>query len=305
MHTDKPFTGIPIAIVGGDEREQEIARLAAAAGAGVTAFGFPWPAGGIAGVKACSSAGEALAGARYALFPIPGMTPDGGLFATTPIIPDAQMLAAMAPGAHIILGRALDSLRGAAAANGITLHEYEHDQELMLLRAPAITEGLLRVLIENTVITIHDARICVIGFGNMGSVMARTLVGLGARVTVAARNRVQRASAYTLGAQTLDLDAFREAAAGFDIIISTVPARILDAALIDTLAGHCVLVDVAAPPGSIDLDYANESARKGIWARALGRRAPVTVGASQWSGIRRIIEATLANGATGTRGETP
>ena len=38
-----------IAIVGGDRREQEIARCAAATGAEVRAYGFPWPDEGIDG----------------------------------------------------------------------------------------------------------------------------------------------------------------------------------------------------------------------------------------------------------------
>ena len=36
-----------IAVLGGDEREQEICRRAAATGAQVRGFGFPWPEGGV------------------------------------------------------------------------------------------------------------------------------------------------------------------------------------------------------------------------------------------------------------------
>ena len=41
------WQGLTIAIVGGDRREQEIARRAAATGADVRAHGFPWPENGI------------------------------------------------------------------------------------------------------------------------------------------------------------------------------------------------------------------------------------------------------------------
>jgi dipicolinate synthase subunit A len=34
-----------------------------------------------------------------------------------------------------------------------------------------------------------------------------------------------------------------------------------------------------------------------VWARGLGSRAPVTVGASQWSGVRPRIEQVLRGGA--------
>src|SRR6185369_17843195 len=90
---------LTIAVVGGDRREQEIARLAAATGAEVRAHGFPWPEQGISRVKHLDDPAAVLKGARFALFPIPGISATGALFApaaATPIIPDRAMLAGMA-----------------------------------------------------------------------------------------------------------------------------------------------------------------------------------------------------------------
>jgi dipicolinate synthase subunit A len=288
--------GLVIALVGGDEREREIARLAAMTGAEVRATGFPWPDGGISNVVFFAETAEALKGADIALMPIPGMTLDGAIFATRKIIPTYELLSLMAPNAHIILGKADTGLKEAAARAAITLHEYEHDAELMLLRGPAIVEGVLRVLIENTEITLHDANICIIGQGNIGGLLTNTLVKLGARVTVAARNPVQLAAARAMSAQRLELNALAEHAGQFDIVISTVPAPVVTKAVIDALPSRGVIVDVSAPPGSCDLEYANATGRKGIWARALGRRAPITVGASQWAGIEKIIREIKTGG---------
>jgi dipicolinate synthase subunit A len=288
---------LTIAVLGGDEREQEICRLAAGSGASVKAFGFPWPAGGIHGVVLAADPAAALAGANIALMPIPGIAVDGSLFATEKIVPREPLLRNMARGAHVILGRADAGLAQAAAALGIRIHEYEGDHELMLLRAPAIVEAVIRILIENTVITIHGARICVVGQGNIGTVLTRTLIALGAHVNVAARNPVQRASAYTLGAVPLRLEDLQGVAGAFDVLVSTASAPIVTAALIDCLPAHALVVDTAAPPGSCDLEHAKTTGRKAIWARALGRRAPITVGGSQWVGIARIIDAIIAERA--------
>ena len=56
-----------IAVVAGDRREQEIARLAAATGAKVRAYGMPWPDGGITDVTLAASAADALRGADVAV----------------------------------------------------------------------------------------------------------------------------------------------------------------------------------------------------------------------------------------------
>ena len=287
------WKSLKIAILGGDDREQEIARLAAATGATVTAYGFPWPASGVAGAALATTAKECLQDADFCLMPIPGIAVDGSIFANEKIVPREDLLSAMADGAHIILGKADAGLKDAAHRLGIGVHEYEHDQELMLLRAPAIVEAALKIIIENTAITIHRAAVCVVGQGNIGAVLTRTLVALGARVTVAARNPVQRAAACTLGAETLPLERLADAAPGFDMIMSTVPAPIVTRQIIDQLPATALVMDLSAPPGGVDLEYAESSGRKAIWARALGRRAPVTVGGSQWTGIRKIISGLL------------
>lgn len=287
------WSDLQIAVVGGDEREREIARLAAETGASITAFGCPWPESGVPSVRYASSAADALKGAHVALFPIPGMTLDGAIFATEKIVPDTGLLSQMAPGAHIILGLADAALKRAASELGIGIHEYEHDQTLMLLRAPAIVEGVIKIIVENTDVTIHNTPVCVLGQGNIGTVLTRTLVLLGAKVTVAARNPVQRANAYTLGADSITIDELKKQVSGFDIIISTVPAPIISKEVVDDLAPGTLLVDISAPPGSIDLDYASSQGIKAVWARAMGRRAPITVGASQWSGISTTISELM------------
>lgn len=287
------WSSLRVAVVAGDEREQEIARLAAATGAQVRAYGFPWPDGGIPGVTLAASAAEALEDADYALFPIPGIATDSSLFAPEhpePIVPTAEMLAAMRPGATIVLGAADGNLRVAAERHGIEFDEYEHDRELMLLRAPAIVEGALRIAVEQTEVTIHASEVVVVGYGNIGGLLARTLGALGARVTVAARDPVQRADAYAIGARPLPLPELPEQAERFSMVFSAVPAPVVDRDVLERLPRRSLVMDLAAPPGGADLEAARALGHRAVWARGLGRRAPITVGASQWSGIRRRIE---------------
>jgi dipicolinate synthase subunit A len=285
-----------IGMLGGDRREQEIARRAAATGADVRCHGFPWPEEGIAGARHLDSPAAVLAGARFALFPIPGIAASGALFApaaAAPIIPDRAMLSGMVPRAHIILGWADAKLKAHAEALSIKLHEYEWDRSLMLQRTPAIIEGLLKIVIENTAITIHGATACVVGQGTIGTVLARYLVALGARTHVAARNAEQRAAAYVAGATPHPLQDLPELAPSLDLVFSTVPARVVGEDVLSRLPKSALIVDLAAPPGGVDFDAAKQLGLNAIWGRGLGSRAPVTVGGSQWGGIRARIEAIL------------
>ena len=292
--TPAALAGKILAIVGGDAREQEIARLAVAAGATVRCHGFPWPSGGIPGATAAPSGADAMSGAHCALFPIPGIASDGSLYApdsAEPIVPDAALLRLLAPGAVIVLGQADGRLRAAAAQCGIAISEYEDDTELMLRRGPAIVEGVLALAIGNTNVTIHAATVGVVGFGTIGTLLARSLVGLGAQVHVFARNPVQRAAAYAAACQPHTLDELPTKAPGLSMLFSTVPASVVGDETLSAMTRGSLVMDIAAPPGGVDLKLAEALGHRAIWARGMGRRAPVTVGRSQWPGIaRRIAE---------------
>jgi dipicolinate synthase subunit A len=203
------------------------------------------------------------------------------------------MLAGMVPRAHIILGWADANLKASAAALSIKLHEYEWDRSLMLQRTPAIIEGLLKIVIENTAVTIHNANACVVGQGTIGAVLARYLVALGAHTHVAARNAEQRAAAYVAGATPHLLADLPALAPRLDLVFSTVPARVVGEDVLSRLPPTALIVDLAAPPGGVDFEAAKRLGLNAIWGRGLGSRAPVTVGASQWGGIRERIEAIV------------
>jgi dipicolinate synthase subunit A len=296
---------LTLAIVGGDEREREIAGLAAATGASVRAHGFPLPVGGLDGVEETTTAAEAMRGADFALLPIPRGV-GGTLYAPAaahPIPIEPALFAPLRPEAHVFCGRVTSALAEASAGLPITMHEYDPDRELMLLRSAAVVEGVLETAIANTDVTIHGARVAVVGFGNIGSTLTRRLLVLGAEVHVIARNPVQRAAARADGARAASPDALLDLAPGLSMVFSTVPATIVDREVLQRLPTGSLVLDIVPPPDRSDLEAAKELGHRAVWARGLGRRAPVTVGRSQWLGIRRRIEAIESGaGALDARG---
>jgi dipicolinate synthase subunit A len=285
------WPSLRIAVVGGDEREPEIARLAAETGATVKANGIPWPAGGITDVELADSPLDAVRGAQYILLPIPlGI----GLalyapHASAPITADEAFFSQAEPGAYAFAGRATPEIRAAADAVGVQIHDYDSDRELMLLRGPAIVEGTLREAIAATNVTIHNAEVVVVGFGNIGQLLARTLRAVGARVHVAARNRTQRAAAYADGLRPLTLEELPDLSPSLDMVFSTVPAQVVNRAVLERLRPGSLVIDIAPPPHHADLELAAQLGHRAVWARGMGKRAPVTVGESQWTGLRRYI----------------
>jgi dipicolinate synthase subunit A len=283
--------GRRLSILGGDAREQEIARQAAAAGANVSVFGIPWPDAGITGVTKAASAADAIKGAEIALFPLPGIK-EGHLYAPqspSPIKADADLLSGMANGGHILLGHAPGPLKEAAKAAGLTIHEYEHDIEGRRMRAPAIVEGAISFLIQNTQFVLAGARIAVLAQGVIGSLFAKRLRDIGAKVLVVARSPEQRQAAMRAGLDAIPFEEFPKRAGEMEIVVSTASGLCADKTLLSTLPKTCLVVDTASPPGSVDLEAAKALGLKALWARGMGARAPITVGRAQWSTIAGVI----------------
>jgi catechol 2,3-dioxygenase-like lactoylglutathione lyase family enzyme len=106
---------------------------------------------------------------------------------------------------------------------------------------------------------------------------------------VAARNPVQLARALDLGLTPVPLGQMDEVLPRTDVVYNTVPARVLDGPRLQCLPHQALVIDLAPPPGGVDLEAAKRLGLKVVWARGLGNRAPVSVGRSQWKGVRRII----------------
>jgi dipicolinate synthase subunit A len=286
--------GHVVAVLGGDGREVEIARQAARAGATVRTCGLP-PAEGVGAPS--PTVAEATSGADIVICPVPLPQPDGSLFAPHApdrLVVDTASLRGMRAGGIVITGRATPQMVEAAQALGLRLREYEHEEDLMLLRAPAIAEGAIRVAIEHTDVTLHRHPCLVVGFGKIGAVLAATLRGLGADVTVAARHPAQLARAWALGCEVVPVASLAAHAPRMCVVFNTAPARLFTRDVLARMGGQPLLVDLSAPPGGVDFEAARALGVRVVWARGLGGRAPRTVGYSQWLGITRILAAELA-----------
>ncbi len=283
----------PIAIVGGDPREQTIAALAVQQTTDVRVFGFPLPDAAIDGVTIATSAREAAQNARALVLPLPGMK-GVSVFAPQakePVVVDHSVLEVLAPGARIICGHASSEFSALAAEYGLALLEYEEDMDGRVARAPAIAEGAVARIVTETTSTIHGARIAVLGFGVIAEHVAAALAALHGEVTVFARSEAQQSSARTANHAVESLASLAGKLAEFDLIVSAIPAPVLSAELLKAVPPTTTIFDLASPPGSVDHVAGAALGKKVVWARGLGATSPVSVGRAQWTLIERLLRS--------------
>ena len=151
--------------------------------------------------------------------------------------------------------------------------------ELAVYNAVPTAEGVVQVLIEELPITIHGMKCGILGFGRVGKVLANTLSSLGAKVTVFARKQSAFAEIYASSMEYKHFDVLATENNDFDVVINTVPVRVLGDAQLSKLNSDCILVEVASAPFGIDFQSAKEKAFKVIKAGSLpGKVAPKTAG---------------------------
>ena len=201
-----------------------------------------------------------------------------------------SVFAALRPGQIICGGRVDDATQAMARDRGLVLHDYFAREELAVANAVPTAEGAIQIALEEMPVTLHGSRVLVIGYGRLGRALAPRLAGLGVKVSVAARKYADLAWAESFGFGTEHTGQLRPWLCGYDLVINTVPARVLGEAELAELRPDCLVIDLASKPGGVDLDAAARLGKKVVWALSLpGKVAPVTAGRAIRTAIYNIL----------------
>jgi dipicolinate synthase subunit A len=177
-----------------------------------------------------------------------------------------------------------------AKTRGLTICDYFAREELAIANAVPTAEGAIQLAMEHLPITIHGARVLVVGFGRVGRTTAQRFAALGAKVSVAARKYEQLAWAKAMGCGTEHLPHLSGWLCGYDLVVNTVPAQVLGRKELEDLKPDCLIIDLASKPGGVDLTAAGELGLTVIWALSLpGKVAPTTAGAAIKSTIYNML----------------
>ena len=251
------------AVIGQDGRQQAAART-------LSDRGF----------RVCGE--EGAPGADYILLPMPLSMEKGALCA---------LFAAAKPGAVAFAGRVGNEAAEAAVHAGVELVDYLLREELAVLNAIPTCEGALEILLRERPVTLWQSKVVITGFGRIAKLLALRLGALGAQVTVAARKPGDRALARALGLGAADTAELAKLCADADILVNTVPQRLITGQMIGKMHKHAFLLDLASAPGGIDLSAAGARGLRSVWALSLpARSAPVTAGRFVADTVCRMIE---------------
>jgi dipicolinate synthase subunit A len=267
-------------VVGGDMRQAKLAQLLAEDGHTVHAYALDTCPDLKKGTILEADCGQ-IDLADCVVLPLPVSGGNGLLNAplSQSEHPLSPILDGLTAGQFLCGGRVEPELRQLAQTHGLTIHDYFAREELAVSNAVPTAEGAVQLAMEQLPITIHGARVLVVGFGRVGRATAQRFLALGAKVSVAARKYEQLAWAKAMGCGTERLPHLSGWLCGYDLVVNTVPAQVLGRKELEDLKPGCLILDLASKPGGIDRTAAAELGLTVIWALSLpGKVAPTTAG---------------------------
>lgn len=274
-----------ISIIGGDNRNVELAKLFIQDGYNVKVYGL-----NDIELKenSVSSLEEAMGGSNIVVLGIPASKEQDLLKADIPIS-ITYFLTCLSDNQIVYGGVIKDKLLTGMQKRNVKYFDFMKSEEFAILNTIPTVEGAIEIAIKETNITLHNANILILGFGRIGKLLAKTLKGFESRIELAARKDEDFAWIDTYGYRKVIYDKLEEKLNSYDIIFNTVPTMLLDAEKMGKIKKECLIIDLASKPGGVDFETANQLGIKTNWALALpGKVAPKTAGGY----MKRIIEKT-------------
>ena len=278
-------------VVGGDLRQAKLAQLLAEDGHTVHTYALGEPQEPAPGLTAEVSP-RYIDKADCVVLPLAVSNGEGLLNAPLALSehPLAPILDRLSPRQFLCGGLVGGEAEELARKRGLTIHDYFAREELAVANAVPTAEGAVQLAMEHMPITIHGAKVLVVGFGRVGRLTAQRFQALGARVSVAARRYDQLAWAQAMGYGGEHLGQLKDWLCGYDLIVNTVPAQVLGQGELEAVKPDCLILDLASKPGGVDLGAAGELGLTVIWALSLpGKVAPATAGAAIKSTIYNML----------------
>lgn len=159
------------------------------------------------------------------------------------------------------------------------IYDYAARDDFAIRNAVPTAEAAMMLAIKETSMTIFKMRVAVIGFGRVGRVLSKSLVSLGADVSVFAGRAESKAIGDTYFCETFDFADFKNNANKFDCVFNTVPHTVLFGDSLAALKPDTPVIELASSPGGIDREAAKSIGINIVDAPSLpGRVTPKTAG---------------------------
>jgi len=230
------------------------------------------------------------------IFPINGVMEKNLIncrFNNTPIKIDEDFLVNSKDNVLIFSGISSPCLDNMLRVSGRDCIYMMKDKAVIRENAIPTVEGIIADLVLNTDKTIDESNVLVFGYGNIGQVLVKYLSMLGADVAVSVIEPDDIKILNAIGVDCFYSNSCSDLVSHIkntDIIVNTVPDKIIDNSLIKYINKDCYVLDIASHPHGIDREVLDEFFIKNkLYLGIPGKVAPKTSGKILSRKINKVL----------------
>ncbi|WP_430785843.1 dipicolinic acid synthetase subunit A [Virgibacillus flavescens] len=286
--------GYLIAVIGGDARYIELIRqLQHLNDTTICLIGFDNLNQGFTGLKQLEFSELEPEKLDMVILPVTGTDKNGVIepvFSDQSIRLTKEWVNRLKPTSSIFTGISNEYLTTITSEADRRLVKLFDRDDIAVYNSIPTAEGTIMMAIEHTDFTIHSSNVLVVGYGRVGKTVANKFSALGAKVSVCARKTEDLARITEMGFHAVPFNQLSQNTDKCDILINTIPARVITKELIQYLPSHGLIIDLASKPGGTDFDYAKQRGIEAILAKSLPSIvAPKTAGRILADVIKQFI----------------
>ncbi len=272
--------------IGGDKRQQYAAQYLMQQGHSVTT------------AEDCPEFDKMVSEADYIVLPLP--VSRDGIRVNSPLsvapLSLKKVVRALDESKTVFAGMPTAEFALELECKDIKLYDYYKNEALAILNSISTAEGVIHEAIGSMSTNLHGSKIAVFGYGKAGSALARRLTALGAEVTAFARSEKDRAAAEADGCKAVKLYSSYSYDIPFDLVVNTIPARVIDEKFISALPKTGLIIEIASAPYGVDFEAAERNEIRVIRSPSLpGRYSPKSAGEAIAKTILNTVNSGVMN----------
>ena len=242
-------------LLGGDKRLTFLANILCQRGSEITVYGVE-PEGLSSWITQAENLEQAVETAEILILPVP-VTRDGEHIVSAHRQQELNLekLLTLLRKEQLVFG---GNFPNQVREKILQSYDFMEMEEVALRNGIATAEGAIGEAIFCSQENLHGSGCLVLGYGRCGKILADRLKGLGARVTVAARNREKLAQAQVAGHDILLLQEMSPYLHRYRFLFNTIPAPVLGRELLEQLSQRTTILDIASAPGGVDFAACEE-----------------------------------------------
>ncbi|MBQ8782908.1 MAG: hypothetical protein IJZ57_03965 [Clostridia bacterium] len=188
-------------------------------------------------------------------------------------------------------GKINDEIKNELKKRNVVYFDYYSRDEFALKNAEPTALGVLSFVMNSTKRSLSKLKVLVVGYGKCARAVSKIFNDLGASVTAASRKYLTVAESEANGLNACLIKDICKYVPDSDVIINTVPCKILNSDFIDSIKNEAIIIDISSAPYGFDYEYAKTVGKKITLLPSIpGRYFPETAGEIIADTIMNIIE---------------